>query len=147
MHVATTGYSHVRLAVTDIARSRAFYDDAFGFPLAYDVQPGRQEASRDYGPVEDEAALHEAIDLLDDLGVPHGASKKRRRRAWWIPRPRRIALELLARGRRTARCPTPSRDDEPLLVAGAMARGCRDIDRTVQPWPMRCSSTSTTTSW
>ncbi len=34
--VSSTGFAHVRLTVTDIARSKAFYDDVFGFPIAVD---------------------------------------------------------------------------------------------------------------
>src|ERR1700712_1872314 len=33
------GYSHVRLTVTDIARSRAFYEQVFGFDVAYEAPP------------------------------------------------------------------------------------------------------------
>ncbi len=29
--IATTGFSHIRLTVTDIVRSRAFYESVFGF--------------------------------------------------------------------------------------------------------------------
>ncbi len=36
---ALAGYSHVRLTVTDIARSRAFYDQVFGLPVAYEAPP------------------------------------------------------------------------------------------------------------
>ncbi len=36
---APTGYSHVRVTVTDIARSRAFYDSVFGFAVAYEAPP------------------------------------------------------------------------------------------------------------
>lgn len=34
-----TGFSHVRLTVTDIARSRAFYERVFGFQVAYEAPP------------------------------------------------------------------------------------------------------------
>jgi glyoxylase I family protein len=34
---APAGYSHVRLTVTDIARSRAFYEQVFGFDVAYEA--------------------------------------------------------------------------------------------------------------
>jgi glyoxylase I family protein len=34
-----TGYSHVRLTVTDIARSRTFYESVFGFAVAYEAPP------------------------------------------------------------------------------------------------------------
>jgi catechol 2,3-dioxygenase-like lactoylglutathione lyase family enzyme len=33
------GYSHIRLTVTDIARSRAFYERVFGFDVAYEAPP------------------------------------------------------------------------------------------------------------
>ena len=36
---APAGFSHVRLTVTDIARSRAFYEQVFGFPVAYEAPP------------------------------------------------------------------------------------------------------------
>ena len=36
---APAGYSHVRVTVTDIARSRAFYESVFGFDVAYEA-PG-----------------------------------------------------------------------------------------------------------
>ncbi len=36
---APAGYSHVRVTVTDIARSRAFYDKVFGFAVAYEAPP------------------------------------------------------------------------------------------------------------
>ncbi|MCW2868590.1 MAG: glyoxalase [Marmoricola sp.] len=34
--VSSSGYAHVRLTVTDIARSKAFYDQVFGWPAAID---------------------------------------------------------------------------------------------------------------
>ena len=36
---APAGYSHVRLTVTDIARSRAFYERVFGFAVAFEAPP------------------------------------------------------------------------------------------------------------
>jgi len=36
---APAGFSHVRLTVTDLARSRAFYDRVFGLPVAYEAPP------------------------------------------------------------------------------------------------------------
>lgn len=47
MPVAITGYAHVRITVTDIARSRRFYDDVFGFPVAYEVPEGADDATRE----------------------------------------------------------------------------------------------------
>lgn len=46
MPVAVTGYSHVRLTVTDLERSRRFYDDVFGFPVAYELPPDADEQTR-----------------------------------------------------------------------------------------------------
>lgn len=45
MPVTTSGYSHVRLTVTDIDASRAFYDQVFGFPVAYEIPPDADEAT------------------------------------------------------------------------------------------------------
>ncbi|MEO3937183.1 VOC family protein [Dermatophilaceae bacterium Soc4.6] len=36
--VTSTAYAHVRLNVTDIERSKAFYDDLFGWPVAIDAR-------------------------------------------------------------------------------------------------------------
>lgn len=46
MPVAVTGYAHVRITVTDIARSRRFYDDVFGFPVAFEVPEGADDATQ-----------------------------------------------------------------------------------------------------
>jgi len=35
--VNSSGFAHVRLTVTDIARSKAFYDQVFGWPAAIDA--------------------------------------------------------------------------------------------------------------
>lgn len=47
MPVAVIGYSHVRVTVTDIARSRKFYDDVFGFPVAVEVPDDADQATRE----------------------------------------------------------------------------------------------------
>lgn len=47
MPYAVTGYAHVRLTVTDIARSRAFYDDVFAFPVAFEVPADADDATRE----------------------------------------------------------------------------------------------------
>lgn len=53
--IGSSGYSHVRLTVTDIERSKAFYDQVFGWPIAVDesasvAEPGVSESSeRFYG--------------------------------------------------------------------------------------------------
>ena len=38
MPITTSHYAHVRLTVTDIDRSRKFYDDVFALPVAVDGQ-------------------------------------------------------------------------------------------------------------
>jgi glyoxylase I family protein len=47
MSVTVTGYSHVRLTVTDIARSRRFYEDVFGFPVVFELPADADEATRE----------------------------------------------------------------------------------------------------
>jgi glyoxylase I family protein len=47
--IDSTGFAHVRLTVTDIARSKAFYDQVFGWPTAVDAsdsvnEPGVKES-------------------------------------------------------------------------------------------------------
>lgn len=51
--VESSGYAHVRLTVTDIARSKAFYDDVLGWPVAVDTsdridEPGVNESPADF---------------------------------------------------------------------------------------------------
>lgn len=46
MPIATTSFAHVRLTVTDIDRSRAFYDYVFGLPVVYELPPDADEATR-----------------------------------------------------------------------------------------------------
>jgi glyoxylase I family protein len=45
--IPSTGYAHIRLTVTDIVRSRTFYDAIFGFPVAYELPPEADEATRE----------------------------------------------------------------------------------------------------
>ena len=47
MSIPATGYAHVRLTVTDIVRSRAFYEDVFGFPVAYEVPADADDATKE----------------------------------------------------------------------------------------------------
>ena len=55
--IDSSGFSHVRLTVTDIARSKAFYDRVFGWPTAVDAsdsvdEPGVTESpEKFYGGV------------------------------------------------------------------------------------------------
>jgi len=39
MPITVTDYAHMRLTVTDIARSRAFYEAVFGFDVAFEAPP------------------------------------------------------------------------------------------------------------
>ena len=52
MPISAKAYAHVRLTVSDIARSRAFYDDIFGFDVAYEM------------PADADAATQEALSFL-----------------------------------------------------------------------------------
>ncbi|MDG3010830.1 VOC family protein [Rhodococcus sp. D2-41] len=53
--ITSSGYAHVRITVTDIARSKQFYDRVFGWPVAVDessavAEPGvRESPERFYG--------------------------------------------------------------------------------------------------
>ncbi|SDT37156.1 Glyoxalase/Bleomycin resistance protein/Dioxygenase superfamily protein [Friedmanniella luteola] len=47
MPIPTRAFAHVRLTVTDIARSRAFYDEVFGLPVAFEVPADADEATRE----------------------------------------------------------------------------------------------------
>lgn len=46
MGIDIQNYHHIRLTVTDIERSRAFYDDLFGLPVAFEVPDDADEATR-----------------------------------------------------------------------------------------------------
>ena len=47
MPITPSAYAHVRLTVTDIARSRAFYEDVFGLPVAFELPPDADDATRE----------------------------------------------------------------------------------------------------
>jgi catechol 2,3-dioxygenase-like lactoylglutathione lyase family enzyme len=55
--IDSTGFAHVRLTVTDISRSKTFYDQVFGWPVAADASAladdpqVRQSAEKIYGGV------------------------------------------------------------------------------------------------
>lgn len=40
-------YHHIRLTVTDIERSRKFYDDVFGLPVAMEVPDDADDETRE----------------------------------------------------------------------------------------------------
>ncbi|WP_026550128.1 VOC family protein [Arthrobacter sp. Br18] len=46
MTISTSSYAHVRLTVTDIAASKAFYDAVFGWPVAFEIPDGADEETR-----------------------------------------------------------------------------------------------------
>jgi glyoxylase I family protein len=46
MSIAVDGFAHIRLTVTDIARSRAFYDQVFALPVAFEVPAEADEETR-----------------------------------------------------------------------------------------------------
>ena len=47
MAITTTSISHVRLTVTDIARSRQFYDSVFGWPVLLEVPDDADAETRE----------------------------------------------------------------------------------------------------
>lgn len=47
MTIPIRSYAHIRLTVTDIEASRAFYDSLFGLPVAFEVPEGADEATRE----------------------------------------------------------------------------------------------------
>lgn len=115
MPIATSAFAHVRLTVTDIDRSRRFYDSVFGLPVLLEVPADADAQTREqmsflFGGViyrlgdsllglrpvaaagdgfnenrigldhvsfvvADEAALLDAVAVLDDLGVKHEGVK------------------------------------------------------------------------
>lgn len=137
MPISLTGLSHVRLTVTDIDRSRSFYESVFGLPIAFELPPDADEATREqlaflFGgvlyqvgtqllglrpaapatdrfhedrvgldhlslAVADHAALENAVEVLDGLGIAHEPIKDLGS-AWALEfrDPDNIALELFA---------------------------------------------------
>jgi glyoxylase I family protein len=47
MPISTTGIAHVRLTVSDINRSRAFYDAVFALPVAFELPADADAATRE----------------------------------------------------------------------------------------------------
>lgn len=47
MPVTVSAFSHVRLTVTDIARSREFYENVFGWPVAIEMPEDADAATRE----------------------------------------------------------------------------------------------------
>ncbi|SEP52349.1 VOC family protein [Amycolatopsis saalfeldensis] len=46
MPIPTHAFAHVRLTVTDIDRSRAFYEDVFGLPVAFELPADADEETK-----------------------------------------------------------------------------------------------------
>ena len=47
MPIPVSGFSHVRITVTDIERSKRFYDDVLGLPVAFQLPPDADEKTRE----------------------------------------------------------------------------------------------------
>lgn len=47
MPIASSSFDHVRLTVTDIDRSRAFYDTVFGWPIAWEMPADADGVTRE----------------------------------------------------------------------------------------------------
>jgi glyoxylase I family protein len=47
MAIAATDFHHVRITVSDIDVSRKFYDDVFGFDVAYEWDPNADEQTKE----------------------------------------------------------------------------------------------------
>lgn len=47
MTIPTTGFAHVRLTVTDLHRSRAFYDQLFGWDVAFELPADADDATKE----------------------------------------------------------------------------------------------------
>lgn len=48
MPIAPQTFAHIRLTVTDIERSRAFYDAVLGLPVAFELPAGADETTREH---------------------------------------------------------------------------------------------------
>lgn len=46
MPISTRAFAHVRLTVTDIERSRAFYEKVFGLPVAFELPADADEKTK-----------------------------------------------------------------------------------------------------
>ena len=47
MPIPVSGFSHVRITVTDIERSKRFYDDVLGLPVAFQLPPDADEKTHE----------------------------------------------------------------------------------------------------
>jgi catechol 2,3-dioxygenase-like lactoylglutathione lyase family enzyme len=58
MAIRTIGYNHVRLTVTDITRSRAFYDTVFGLPVVFEWSEDADDATKEQTSFLDGGVLY-----------------------------------------------------------------------------------------
>lgn len=47
MPIPVSGFAHLRVTVSDIVRSRTFYDEFFGFPVALELPPDADAETRE----------------------------------------------------------------------------------------------------
>lgn len=67
MAIDTTTIQHIRLTVTDIARSRTFYDSVFGWPVALEVPADADAETREKLWFLYDGVVYRAGDLLVGL--------------------------------------------------------------------------------
>jgi glyoxylase I family protein len=67
MAIGATSISHIRLTVTDIGRSRKFYESVFGWPVALEVPADADEATREQMSFLFGGVLYNLGDLLVGL--------------------------------------------------------------------------------
>lgn len=67
MPINTRSIQHVRLTVTDIARSRSFYESVFGWPVALEVPADADAATRDKLWFLYEGVIYHTGDILVGL--------------------------------------------------------------------------------
>jgi glyoxylase I family protein len=102
INIQTPGIHHIVLRSTDLSRSRAFYIDMLGFPLALEVDnlfifvagssfigvrgPGEKEGAKTFNPFSvgldhlslgcnDEDELHRVANSLTDAGIENTGVK------------------------------------------------------------------------
>lgn len=102
INIQTTGIHHIALRSTDFARSKAFYHDTLGFPIALEVPnlfifvagstfigvrgPGEKEGATVFNPFSvgidhlalgctDEGELHRVAQALTDAGIENTGVK------------------------------------------------------------------------
>ena len=83
MPISTSSIAHVRLTVTDIERSRQFYESVFGWPVLIESPESADAATQealgflfggvvyDLGRIASKDELDAAAAHLDELGVEH----------------------------------------------------------------------------